>query len=80
MLTSNSIDQHKIGYYRTRVIRLDNGQQSNDPSNSKNLNLIIDHKLEPGISERSYALEVAQMAGFPKQALKNAKAALESII
>lgn len=80
MLTSNSIDQHKIRYYRTRVIRLDNGQQSNDPSNSKNLNLIIDHKLEPGISERSYALEVAQMAGFPKQALKNAKAALESII
>lgn len=77
MLTSNKIEQQKIGYYRTRVIRLDDDPK--ELGSCINLNLIIDHKLEPGISERSYALEVAQMAGFPEQALRNAKSALENI-
>lgn len=64
LLARNGVDQKKIVYRRTRVLH-DDGS-----------GLTIDHTLEPGISERSYAFEVAQMAGFPKTVLENAKKAL----
>ncbi|KAK6458986.1 muts domain V-domain-containing protein [Scheffersomyces xylosifermentans] len=70
LLTSNKVNQKKIRYFRTRVIHKDEEEPSG-------LNLVIDHLLESGISERSFALEVAQMAGFPEEALCNAKKALK---
>ncbi|KAG2730808.1 hypothetical protein G9P44_005957 [Scheffersomyces stipitis] len=71
LLKANKVSQSKIRYFRTRVI------QDDDDKNPSGLGLVIDHTLEKGISERSYALEVAQMAGFPPEALKNARMALD---
>lgn len=77
LLTSNNINQEKIQFMRTRVLDPNNNSKK---SRSLDMDLIFDHKLEPGISERSYALEVAQMAGFPEKALKDAFYALEKIL
>lgn len=41
--------------------------------------LLFDHNLEDGISEKSYAINVAALAGFPKDALSIAETALERI-
>lgn len=65
LLSVDGVDQNKIRYYRTRVAQNDE------------MGFIIDHALEPGISERSYAFEVAKMAGFPPRALDLAAKALE---
>lgn len=48
-----------IRFYKTKVVNL-NGK------------LLFDRKLEPGICERSYAIEVAELAGFPKHSLQHA--------
>lgn len=73
LLISNNIKQDKIRYYRTKVLHEKTIQKDG------NFNLIIDHSLEPGISDRSYALEVAKMAGFPESALSKARKALKLI-
>lgn len=73
LLNLANVNQDKIRYYRTKVLHND------DVSGDKKFNLIIDHTLEPGISDRSYALEVAQMAGFPESALLTARKALSLI-
>lgn len=65
LLNVDGVDQNKIRYYRTRVAQNDE------------LGFIINHSLEPGISERSYAFEVAKMAGFPPRALDLATRALK---
>lgn len=65
LLSVDNVDQDKIRYFRTRVAQNDD------------LGFIIDHTLEPGISERSYAFEVAKMAGFPEHALQLAARALK---
>lgn len=65
LLEQNNVKQTRIQFHRTRVLHESEG------------GLIIDHTLEPGISERSYALEVAQMAGFPQSVLHNARQALK---
>lgn len=67
LLNQDEVNQTKILYYRTRVIQ----------TQEKGFNLVIDHKLEPGISERSYALEVAMLAGFPENSVKLANHALK---
>lgn len=73
MLRDNKIDQKDIRYFRTRVLH------NPSPENEFESPLIIDHALEPGISERSHALEIARLAGFPKLALEMAKNALDSM-
>lgn len=73
LLISNNIKQDNIRYYRTKVLHKETIQEDG------NFNLIIDHSLEPGISDRSYALEVAKMAGFPESALSKARKALKLI-
>ncbi|MDC6271134.1 hypothetical protein PP707_02430, partial [Acetobacter pasteurianus] len=69
LLDARGIEQDSILFYRTKVFK------SSD-STGQNLPIIIDHTLEPGISERSYALEVARQAGFPDHVLKEAEVAL----
>lgn len=64
MLGKGDADDTDVKYVRTSVIKTKTG-------------VLIDHSLEDGISERSYALEVAQMAGFPPEALEHAKRAIE---
>ncbi|RCK59539.1 DNA mismatch repair protein MSH1, mitochondrial [Candida viswanathii] len=66
LLTANGIDQSNVRYFRTRVV-------------SNNDQYFIDHSLEPGISERSHALEVARMAGFPEKSLHVAEQVLSSL-
>lgn len=73
LLRSDNINQSKIRYYRTKVLHRDS------PPKEGSFDLIIDHSLEPGISDRSYALEVAKMAGFPDVALSRARRALTLI-
>lgn len=73
LLISDNVNQDKIRYYRTKVLHKERMPEEG------NFNLIIDHTLERGISNRSYALEVAQMAGFPESALSKARKALKLI-
>lgn len=73
LLLANNVKQDKIRYYRTKVLHKDTSLEDG------NYSLIIDHALEPGISDRSYALEVAKMAGFPESALSKAREALKLI-
>ncbi|KAK6460086.1 muts domain V-domain-containing protein [Scheffersomyces coipomensis] len=75
LLEENKIDQNKIEFLRTRVLSNDIDTLTTDLAN-----IIIDHTLEPGISERSFALEVAAMAGFPEAALKNAATAYKCLV
>lgn len=65
LLSRNKVDQSKITYMRTRVLLHENNRGLKS--------LVIDHTLEPGLSEMSYALEVARLAGFPPQALEIAE-------
>lgn len=71
LLTLDKVNKKKLRYFRTRVL--------NNFSKDTKLKHIIDHTLEPGISDRSYALEVAKMAGFPNLALEKAMRALKLI-
>lgn len=50
-----------VGFYKTGVVtdRLDNDK----------IKMVLDHKLVPGISEKSFAIEIAQLSGFPKESL-----------
>ncbi|CAI5755949.1 unnamed protein product [Candida verbasci] len=68
LLRNSEIDIYNVKYYRTKVLK--NAEDR----------LIIDHALEPGISEKSYALEIAQKAGFPSIALNNARQVLTMYI
>lgn len=44
-----------------------------------NRKLLLDHVLVDGISAKSYAINVAEMAGFPKEALIAAESALQKL-
>lgn len=66
---SGASDLRGIAYMRTRMLKV--------PGTSKCR--IIDHALEPGISDISHALEVARQAGFPASALSTAQKALEEL-
>ncbi|KAI5954312.1 hypothetical protein KGF54_002087 [Candida jiufengensis] len=65
LLKVQNEDQSQLKFYRTRVLQANNEKEGGIP--------IIDHSLEPGISERSYAFDVAKKAGFPEFALKEAE-------
>lgn len=59
--------QNNVQYYMTSIREL--------PSSK----ILYDHKLVPGISSNSYALHVAESAGFPRSALDLAKSALNKL-
>lgn len=65
LLDKDKINQKNMRYFQTRV-------EADGP-------LVFDHRLRPGISERSHAFEVAKMAGFPEPALRVAARALKLI-
>lgn len=65
LLDADEISQANVRFYRTKVHKADGAE-----------NISFDHTLEPGISERSYAFEVAKLAGFPDYSLDHAKRAL----
>lgn len=75
LLSHEKVNTSKIGFYRTQVVLSGTSKESYDG----NANLIFEHKLEPGVSERSYALEVAKKAGFPTIAIEDALEALKVI-
>lgn len=64
LLTEDGKDKSAVEYFQTGVLE------------SSENRFIADHKLRPGISERSYAIEVAKMAGFPSRAIKSAERAI----
>ncbi|KAI5969685.1 msh1 [Candida margitis] len=68
LLEKREVDQKRLAFYKTKVV----------PSKDKRSH-IIDHALEPGISERSYALETAKKAGFPLSTLEEAKEVLNML-
>lgn len=59
LLDRDQMSQSQIRFYKTKV------KQGSDK-------LLFDRKLEPGISERSFAIEVAKLAGFPEHSLEHA--------
>lgn len=59
LLDRDHVDQCHIRFYKTKV------EKGPD-------RLLFDRRLEPGISERSFAIEVAKLAGFPEQSLEHA--------
>lgn len=71
LLEKDKVDQKKIQFYRTKVM-----EEVRDQDERR---ILIDHELEPGISEKSFAIEIAKMAGFPENALKTAQRALKLI-
>lgn len=66
LLDTDKVSQTNVRFYRTKV-----HTKEGLP------NISFDHTLEPGISERSYAFEVAKLAGFPNHSLKHAERALK---
>lgn len=59
LLDRDQVDQTHIRFYKTKVMQ--------EPDR-----MLFDRKLEPGVSERSFAIEVAKLAGFPEHSLKHA--------
>lgn len=72
------INVDRIKFFKTRIIKqYDPDDTSKKSKQRQKLNLVINHRLEEGISEKSYAIEVAQLAGFPKKSLEFAYNALK---
>lgn len=63
ILDKHDVNRQKIAFRRTRMV---SGQ-------------VTDYQLQPGISERSYALEVARAAGFPEKTLDLAQKVLDDL-
>ncbi|KAG7192149.1 DNA mismatch repair ATPase msh1 [Scheffersomyces spartinae] len=68
MLKADNVNVDHIRFYRTKVV---------ESVTDGKIDIFIDHKLEPGISKKSFAIEVAKMAGFPESTLNHARRALE---
>lgn len=73
LLDNDGVNQRNLRFYRTKIIEQPNSAENGTPK------IQFDHSLEPGISERSYALEVARLAGFPLHSLDVAVRALDLI-
>lgn len=69
------VDQidHEIGFYKTSIEKVNGGDHLTENK------FIFDHKLKRGISSKSYAIEVADLAGFPKEALAFARESLDRL-
>ncbi|KAG7752359.1 hypothetical protein KL911_003641 [Ogataea haglerorum] len=59
--------ERRTDFYQTTLTRIHDGDLPIDEK------LIFDHKLIPGISSHSHAFEIAQLAGFPSDALELAR-------
>lgn len=70
LLDRDGASQTNLRFFRTRILEVPTPE---GPA------IRFDHTLEPGISEQSYALEVARLAGFPERSLEVAQRALELI-
>ena len=66
LLEEEGVDTRKLHNYRTSVVKNDS-------------QIIMTHRLEPGITERSYALEVARMSNFPDHAMQTASRVLDML-
>lgn len=71
LLDLEGVDQRSLRFFRTKIVEVDTGDSQPE--------IRFDHSLEPGISDRSYAIEVARLAGFPRYSLDVAKRAFERI-
>lgn len=69
LLDKDGVTEELLLFYRTKIIE-------HVDQNGGVKSYSFDHELEPGISERSYAFEVARLAGFPANALKDAERVL----
>lgn len=69
LLDQDKVCQEKLKFFKTKIIEI--------PKPTGPPEIRFDHILEPGISEQSYALEVARIAGFPEKSLETAQRALE---
>lgn len=72
-LNSNSKDM--ISFYKTNLVDL----PENEMNYTIDQRVIFDHKLTEGISLHSHALKIAELAGFPNDALKLAASSFEQI-
>ncbi|KAI5948920.1 hypothetical protein KGF57_005113 [Candida theae] len=69
ILQTRNVDQKCLEFYKTTAFKFD----CNSP-------LRIDHTLVPGISDRSYAIEVARNAGFPVETLEESEEVLDLLL
>lgn len=69
LLDADSINKSKIRFMKTKIV------EHKDKKGKFPL-ILFDYSLEEGISDRSYAFEVARLAGFPLHALDHANRAL----
>lgn len=67
LLETDGVSHSNVRFYKTKVVEDESG---------KDLPIRFDHSLVPGISDRSYAFEVAKLAGFPQHSLRHADRAL----
>lgn len=59
LLEKDGVDKNLFRFFKTKVLNEDGA-------------LKFDYKLSPGISNRSYAINIAKLAGFPDSSLKHA--------
>lgn len=59
--------QESISFYRTSLSEEFDGDTGSTSIEQK---IVFDHKLKKGVSFHSHALKIAELAGFPKDALK----------
>ena len=69
LLEADKVDQSSIRFRKTKIVE-QKDQETSVPT------ILFDYALEDGISDRSYAFEVARLAGFPSYALEYANRAL----
>lgn len=69
LLDVDAANQSNIRFMKTKIIE-------HQDKNGKFSSILFDYSLEEGISDRSYAFEVARLAGFPAHALEHANRAL----
>lgn len=72
LLHVNGVNQSNIRFMKTKVVE-------HQDKNGKFSSILFDYSLEEGISDRSYAFEVARLAGFPHHALEHANRALDCL-
>lgn len=69
LLDADSANQSNIRFMKTKIVE-------HSDKKGKFSFILFDYSLEDGISDRSYAFEVARLAGFPPHALEHANRAL----
>ncbi|AOA62778.1 DNA mismatch repair protein [Komagataella phaffii] len=65
LLLEDTAFMELIEFQRTRIIELE--KNTSLPISDR---IIFDHRLKPGISAHSYGLEIAELAGFPRESIE----------